>query len=433
MANLTGGFDPTGSITFRLYAPGVNPTVGPAAFTETVGVNGDGTYRTTTGFVSNATGTWHWVAAYNGDPNNKPVSSGPLDEPVTIPPQADLQVVKTVSNPTPVLGDLVTFTVALTNLGPDAATNVVVQDLLPAGLAFVSAAPSQGIYIPAGGLWVVGTVPAGATATLGITAAVVGAGAETNTAAVEHSDQFDPDPSNNASSASVAPLLEIGKGSLLGSLVGPDGTLLDPASNGAFVERLYLTVLGRPADLAGFTALNAAMQSGLSPAAAAAILWDSPEHRGLEADALFERILHHPTDAAARAASIQFLLLGGGEDGLARLLLTSAEYTAAHPDAAGFINGLYQDVLGRPADPAGQAAALGLLQSGVSRGALAAAVLRTPEALAREADRLFLEVLGRPAGTAGEQAAVVALSLGLSEDALAQVLLTSAEFLALAG
>src|SRR5262249_34381659 len=66
VADLTGGFDPTGSITFRLYAPGVDPTVGPAAYTETVtGVNGNGASHTAVGFAANAAGTWHWVATYS--------------------------------------------------------------------------------------------------------------------------------------------------------------------------------------------------------------------------------------------------------------------------------------------------------------------------------------------------------------------------------
>ena len=49
------------------------------------------------------------------------------------PQQADLALTKTVSNPTPNVGDTITFTVTLTNTGPDAATNVAVHDLLPAG------------------------------------------------------------------------------------------------------------------------------------------------------------------------------------------------------------------------------------------------------------------------------------------------------------
>src|SRR5262249_20315925 len=124
-ADLTGGFDPTGSITFRLYAPGVDPTVGPVAYTETVtGGNGDGRYRTSVGFVANATGVWPWVATYNGDANNNAASSGPLDEPVTIPEQADLALAKTV-NPAQVnLGSAAVFTLVVHNNGPDAATGV---------------------------------------------------------------------------------------------------------------------------------------------------------------------------------------------------------------------------------------------------------------------------------------------------------------------
>src|SRR5262249_22966071 len=74
------------------------------------------------------------------------------------PQQADLQITKTVSNATPNVGDIVTFTVALRDLGPDAATNVAVTDLLPAGLSLVSATPGQGTYNSTSGVWTVGTV-----------------------------------------------------------------------------------------------------------------------------------------------------------------------------------------------------------------------------------------------------------------------------------
>ena len=74
------------------------------------------------------------------------------------PQQADLALTKTVSDPTPNVGDTITFTVTLTNQGPDAATGVQVTDLLPAGLTFVSATPSQGSYISGTGVWTVGTV-----------------------------------------------------------------------------------------------------------------------------------------------------------------------------------------------------------------------------------------------------------------------------------
>src|SRR5262249_27162999 len=95
---------------------------------------------------------------------------------------SDLSVSKTVSNPTPNVGDTITFTVTLSNQGPAAATNVQLTDLLPAGLTFVSATPSQGTYLPGSGVWTVGTVSSGGVPqTLSITATVVSPAALTNT------------------------------------------------------------------------------------------------------------------------------------------------------------------------------------------------------------------------------------------------------------
>ena len=56
-------------------------------------------------------------------------------------------------------GDTITFTVTLTNNGPDDATGVTLVDPLPTGLTFVSATP-PGTYNSLTGLWTVGTVAA---------------------------------------------------------------------------------------------------------------------------------------------------------------------------------------------------------------------------------------------------------------------------------
>ena len=120
-------------------------------------------------------------------------------------PGADLALTKTVNNPTPNVGDTITFTVTLTNAGPVTATSVEVSDLLPAGLSFVFANPSQGSYDPASGLWDVGSVSAGASQTLLVGATVVSPKRQKNKAKISHADQVDPHKSNNSASATETP------------------------------------------------------------------------------------------------------------------------------------------------------------------------------------------------------------------------------------
>jgi len=75
-ATITGAFNATGTITFALFSPADVTCAGIPAFTQTVNVNGDGTYSTTnTSFVASALGTWRWQVSYSGDANNDPTTS----------------------------------------------------------------------------------------------------------------------------------------------------------------------------------------------------------------------------------------------------------------------------------------------------------------------------------------------------------------------
>jgi hypothetical protein len=84
-AVLAHGYHETGSIVFTLY---LGSTL---VDTETVSVNGDGTYTTPTGYTLPAsgtvTGTYQWDATYSGDTLNTPASENNASaEQVTVSP-----------------------------------------------------------------------------------------------------------------------------------------------------------------------------------------------------------------------------------------------------------------------------------------------------------------------------------------------------------
>src|SRR5207302_5422123 len=90
--------------------------------------------------------------------------------------RADIAVAKIASSATVTVGSTVTFTVTVTNNGPSDATGVQITDQLPAGLTFVSAAPSQGTYTSGTGIWDIGGVASGASVTLTLPATVTATG-----------------------------------------------------------------------------------------------------------------------------------------------------------------------------------------------------------------------------------------------------------------
>jgi uncharacterized repeat protein (TIGR01451 family) len=120
-----------------------------------------------------------------------------------------LVLTKLVNQTNPIFGTPVTYTLIAHNNGPATATNVVVTDILPTGVVFVSATASQGSFNPASGIWTIGTLPPGATATLQITCIVSAIGPITNTSSVGGSEP-DPDPANNVSSVTIDGMFSAG-------------------------------------------------------------------------------------------------------------------------------------------------------------------------------------------------------------------------------
>ncbi|MET0554094.1 MAG: DUF11 domain-containing protein [Vicinamibacteria bacterium] len=126
----------------------------------------------------------------------------------TLTPRADLSLAKSDS-PDPVApGGALTYTIAVTNLGPSTSPGMTVTDTLPGQVTFVSASP--GCTYAAGTVTcAIGSLAPAAAATVTIEA-VVSAGATTslsNTATVA-GGATDPVPANDADTEPTALLLE---------------------------------------------------------------------------------------------------------------------------------------------------------------------------------------------------------------------------------
>ena len=77
--------------------------------------------------------------------------------------QVDIFIEKTVSDQTVDVGQEITYTIKVTNEGPSAATGIVIQEVLPAGVTFVagSSAPGQGTYDELTNVWTLGALAKG--------------------------------------------------------------------------------------------------------------------------------------------------------------------------------------------------------------------------------------------------------------------------------
>jgi hypothetical protein len=82
-ATLSGGNNPTGTISFNLYGPADTTCAGPALYNPTVTVSSAGA-STSPGFATTAVGLYRWTASYSGDNFNNPASSGCQAEQVTV-------------------------------------------------------------------------------------------------------------------------------------------------------------------------------------------------------------------------------------------------------------------------------------------------------------------------------------------------------------
>ncbi|SHI86663.1 DUF11 domain-containing protein, partial [Aquimarina spongiae] len=135
----------------------------------------------------------------NSTPNNDDGDQSEDDEDnasIPTPEVSDLNISKTVSNTTPNVGEVVTFTLTITNDGPDDASGVDIQDIVPDGYSNITNISAPGSETAGTITWasqaVTTTTPLVLTFDATVDAPTGTANEYLNVALITDSDQFDP-------------------------------------------------------------------------------------------------------------------------------------------------------------------------------------------------------------------------------------------------
>ena len=119
-------------------------------------------------------------------------------------PVADLQVIKSNNYEGKKIhkGETVTWSITVTNNGPDTAINAIARDKLPNGVKYISD-DSHGKYNPNTGVWKIGNLAKGESVTINIQTVITTTNKNITNPVVVSSESYDPNESNNYDNSTV--------------------------------------------------------------------------------------------------------------------------------------------------------------------------------------------------------------------------------------
>lgn len=202
-------------------------------------------------------------------------------------------------------------------------------------------------------------------------------------------------------------------------------------ANAKLAANLYADVLGRLAAPSEIDFWRGQLAAGLPVDSVVVGFVLSTEHRRNVVEGIYQDYLGRSPEAGGENYWVNVLGLGVSEFQLLALIVGSDEYFRNHGgDNAGFIRGLYHDVLQRPNPPGPSEIAYweGVLNSGRTRASVAEGFINSPEFIGVGVDQMYRDFLRRDADAGGRAFWINQFQHGATTFQIQRFLLDSAEY-----
>ena len=151
---------------------------------------------------ADATGEFKNVAVVNGNQHDYNTNNNRDEKSLLVKPAADLAITKTVSKIVASVGDLVSYSIQLTNNGPDTARNIAVNEIMDDALVLKSFSMASGDYDVENHVWNIKSLGSSEKTFLNIDAVSTKEGFVANKVSAI-ADTFDFDLKNNGNDVVV--------------------------------------------------------------------------------------------------------------------------------------------------------------------------------------------------------------------------------------
>jgi uncharacterized protein GlcG (DUF336 family) len=201
--------------------------------------------------------------------------------------------------------------------------------------------------------------------------------------------------------------------------------------NSAYVTQVFRDLLGHDPDPTVLSQDAAQLDQGKITRGQFALSVEStPEYRADEVQAIFAAYLHHAPDPDTLNRLVGVLNAGGTVEQVSANVLGSSEYYQVRGGGTpgGFLDALYADLVGHPADPTTRGELSRALAHGLSRTVVAGAVLNSPAHQQQIVEGIYERFLHRPADPQGLSGGAAFLRHGGHDEAFAAGIIGSDEY-----